>query len=47
MPAVVGALADISFRWSYLALAALPAIAFVFLLGIDRSGADPAVAPLS
>ena len=47
MPTVVGALADISFRWSYLALAALPAIAFVFLLGIDRSGADPAVAPLS
>lgn len=31
MPAVVGALADISFGWSYLALAALPVIALAFL----------------
>ncbi len=31
MPTVVGALADISFRWSYLVLAAMPVIAFGFL----------------
>jgi len=37
MPAVVGALADVSFAWSYLALAALPVIALAFL---QRSSAE-------
>lgn len=37
MPALVGALADVSFAWSYLALGALPVIALAFL---QRSPAD-------
>jgi len=37
MPAVVGALADVSFAWSYLALGALPVIALAFL---QRSSAE-------
>ena len=37
MPAVVGALADISFRWSYLALAVLPAMALAALAARDIS----------
>ena len=43
MPAIVGALADISFRWSYLALAVLPAIAFSILLRGERSETDSAI----
>ena len=32
LPAIVGRLADASFRWSYLVLASLPAVAFVMLV---------------
>jgi MFS family permease len=40
MPAVVGALADVSFRWSYLALSGLPIIAFVSLSAASSAPAD-------
>lgn len=49
MPAVVGALADISFRWSYMALGVLPAIALAFLAGGELAatsdGSDATAAP--
>lgn len=42
MPAIVGALADISFRWSYLTLSILPVIAFACLAS---AGAQRTPAP--
>ena len=41
-PAIVGRLADVSFRWSYMALAALPLAAFVLLVATGaRTSPEP------